>query len=194
MLYELYHGSLRKAQSLLTSLAESIDEEQRNRYRNKMQIVAMLPPRSAGSAALDPRDIRGAARIVESAREMVKQKQWEAAYSLLKQAVEINPGEPNAWTLLARAAAKTDLPGEAVQYYRRALALNPGNTILWNELGKLYLEQGELGLALAAFGQTARLKPGDPVAAEGRIDILIRLGREEEARRVREEWEKARQE
>ena len=52
-------------------------------------------------------------------------------------------------------------------------------------------DQGELGLALAAFGQTARMKPGDPVAAEGRIDILIRLGRDEEARRVREEWENA---
>jgi tetratricopeptide (TPR) repeat protein len=193
MLYELYHGSMRKARSLLSGMAGTLGEEQLNRYENKIRVLSALPSRGAGSANLDPREIRRAAQIVEGARGLVKEKEWDRAYPLLKQAVGINPGEPDAWGLLAKAAAQKALPAEAVQYYRRALALSPGNAIFWNELGRLYLSLGELGLALAAFGQSARMNPADTLAAEGRIEALLRLGRDEEASRVRQEWEKARQ-
>jgi cytochrome c-type biogenesis protein CcmH/NrfG len=122
----------------------------------------------------------------------MKRKDWNQAYQLLKQAVALNPAEPEVPGMLAGAATRKGLTSEAVQYCRKALALNPNNAILWNELGKLYLGKDELGLALVAFRQSARINPADAVAVQGRVEALLKLGQEEEARRVQEEWEKAR--
>jgi tetratricopeptide (TPR) repeat protein len=141
----------------------------------------------------DPLDIRRAAAIVESARGMTERRNWDRAYSLLKEALSINPGEQDAWRMLAVCAQQKELTAEAIQYCRRALTLNPGNPILWNQLGNLYLKQDESGLALSSFGRSGRMNPADPAAAQGRIEALHRLGRDEEALQVQKEWEKARQ-
>jgi tetratricopeptide (TPR) repeat protein len=194
MLYELHHGSAEKARTLLDGLTPRLDRETGTRYQNKLEIVSALLRGGIARARspLDPRDIRRAARIVEAARESMKRKDWNQAYQLLKQAVALNPAEPEVPGMLAGAAARKGLTSEAVQYCRKALALNPNNAILWNELGKLYLGKDELGLALVAFRQSARINPADAVAVQGRVEALLKLGQEEEARRVQEEWEKAR--
>ena len=129
---------------------------------------------------------------MESARKLIKQKNWNAAYPLLQQAVELNPVEWKNWHLLASTASVRGLNAEATLYYRKAIALSPSNPGPWNELGKLHLARNELGLALALFRQAARISPANPVAMQGRVEILIRLNRQEEARRVQEEWGKNR--
>jgi tetratricopeptide (TPR) repeat protein len=195
MLYELYHGSMEAAYSGLEKLAGKLGEEASERYRNKLRIAAgLLEGRTPGSgAATNPHDIRRAAKTIEAAREAIKRKEWDQAYLLLKEVASLSPGEPELPGLLGKAAAGKGLVSEAVQFYRKAVAANPGNPILWNELGKLYLDQDKLGLALATFRQSTRMNPADPAAARGHVETLLKLGKEEEARQVQEEWEKARQ-
>lgn len=194
-LYELYYGIRENASRLVAELSSELDEESLTRYRHKVQLVSALIAKRAArtQTTLDPRELKRAAGIVESARMLMEQKEWNQSYQLLRQAVEINPAEPDTWRLLAVSADRKGLSNEAAGYYRKALAFNPGNPILWNALGKVYLAQNELGLALAAFSQASRINPADPVAARHRIEVLKRLGREEEARRAEQEWETIRQ-
>ncbi len=195
MLYELYHGSLTRARALLAGLESRIEDESYSRYERKLEMLSAMPMGSGRPLPQpeDPLDIRRAAKIVDSAHEQIQRRDWDRAYLMLKEALSINPAERDAWSMLAGCAAQKKLTAEAVQYYRKALTLNPGNPILWNALGSLYLEQGEPGLALSSFGRSGRINPADPTAAQGRFEALHRLGKEEEARRVQEEWEKARQ-
>jgi tetratricopeptide (TPR) repeat protein len=194
-LYELYHGSAGKALVMVNELESKLEAEKVTRYRNKIQLVTTLLARSIARAraSADPRDIQKAAELVEGARTLMKQNDWDRAYQLLDQAARLNPAESGTWSLLAECATAKRLYSEAAGYYRRALAFNPTNSLLWNNLGKLYLDQEELGLALAAFGQSTAINPADPVAAEGRIEALTKLGQEDAARRVKEAWEKARE-
>ena len=195
MLYELYHGNLSKARALLEQLQSSTESNVLSRYEKKLEIVSAMPlgPDRLSSQPADPLDIRKTAQIVESARNFIAQRNWDQAYSLLKKAVSLNPGEQDVWSLLAKCAAEKDLTAEAIQYYRRALTLNPGNPILWNQLGNLYLKQEENGLALSSFGRSSRMNPVDPAAVLGRIEALHRLGRDAEALKVQKEWEETRQ-
>ncbi len=193
-LYELYHGTVEKARVLFARLSSRLDKKTLVRYGNKLVVVASLLAgrTSRARTPVDPRDIRQAVKILERARRVIKQKNWNQAYPLLRQAAQLNPAEWETWRLLGLCAAAKGLPVDAIQYYRKALALSPGNSNLWNELGKLHLARDELGLALAAFRQAACTNPADPIAMHGRVETLLRLGREDEARHVQEEWEKNR--
>jgi tetratricopeptide (TPR) repeat protein len=195
MLYEVYYGSLAGGRTLLAGLESRIQDDMFSRYQKKLEMVSVMPlgPGRLPPQPADPLDIRRAAEIVDRARVLIERKDWDRAYTLLKEALSINAGELVVWSLLAKCADRKELTGEAIHYCRKALTMNPGNPILWNQLGSLYLKQEKSGLALSSFGRSGRINPADPAAAQGRIEALLRLGRDEEARRVREEWEKARQ-
>ncbi len=186
-LYELHYGSADKARALLKHSGALVEAQTLSRYLNKMHLVSTWARKRVPASE---RDVRRAARIVESTRALIKSKKWSQAYPLLKQAVELNPAEKEAYPLLAQAAAGKGLPAKAIDCYQAALEMAPLNLEAWNELGKLHFAREELGLSLAAFGQAARIDPADPVAMQGRVETLLALGREEEARRVRAEWEK----
>jgi len=193
-IYHLYHGEAGIARLTLKPISTQTGRETAVRYANKIELVSAIKSldMSRLHGKVDTRDLKRATEIVEGARKLVKQSQWDQAYQLLKEAGRLNPGEAETWSLLGKCAAGKGLVSEAIGYYRKALVFNTKNSILWKELGKLYLGQGELGLALAAFAQVARINPTDPVAAQGRIEALLRLGQDEKAKQVREEWEKAR--
>ena len=193
-LYELYHGSLDNARSLLGRLSGKVDKKTYTRCKDKLITItpAFAESMARVRATTDSEDIRRASMTTASARRFIQQKKWDEAYPLLRQAVETYPLDWTSWYLLASAASARKLTTEAATCYHRAIALRPGNTDLWSGLGKLRLARNELGLALASFRQAARINPGNPVAMQGRVEILIRLNRKEEARRVQEEWEKNR--
>jgi lipoprotein NlpI len=63
--------------------------------------------------------------LIESARQMIDLRQWDKAQSLLKQAIGIEPDNPEAFNLLGVAR---ELNGEMIlakKMYRAAIAVDP---------------------------------------------------------------------
>jgi len=152
--------------------------------------------------------------------ENLQSNRAEAALPYLKNAVRLNPNDLQAALSLGTAYGSLNQPGRAAVSYLRATRIAPQNGNAWLQLGTAYLEQlendarlmtsdyrssayvklraaeifadeGKLNLAEDAFRTAMNsLRPAPCVSAEYGI-VLLREGREAEARKQFETQEKA---
>ena len=98
-----------------------------------------------------------------------------------REALRLNPGEPEVHTGLARALKRLGKLQEAVASFQRAVLLNPDSPATQNGLAAALAELGRLEEAIAGFRQAVRLKP-DFAEAHSNLGFALRnLGRLDEA-------------
>jgi hypothetical protein len=72
---------------------------------------------------------------------------------------------------------------EAFYAFHVAVALHPGAFKILHELGDRYRDRGDCHPALYWYGESLKVEPDSPVVRLSRINCLMDLGREEDARR-----------
>ena len=106
------------------------------------------------------------------------------AATLLAPVVGEEPGNVDAWLLLARTQLALRRPAAALEAARAALRLDPGGleTLYW--VSAAYTATGRHDLALAAAGRACAEDPGNPRLIERHGRALLAAGRLTEAERV----------
>lgn len=143
---------------------------------------------AAGQAAeqailLDPRDARGLA-IAGHVRGFLHH-QIPEALALTRQALEVNPALPSAWTFSGMAHAYAGELEVARRHLKRALALLPRNPhAFFTEAGLATVEMllGNFEATLAIGRGVLQLQPRFTAALRAQIAALGHLGRAEDAR------------
>lgn len=143
---------------------------------------------AAGQAAeqavlLDPRDARGLA-VAGHVRGFLHH-QIPEALALTRQALELNPALPAAWTFSGMAHAYAGELETARHHLRRALALLPRNPhAFFTEAGLATVEMllGHHETAIGIGRAVLQIQPRFTAALRAQIAALGHLGRSEEAR------------
>jgi tetratricopeptide (TPR) repeat protein len=143
---------------------------------------------AAGQAAeqailLDPRDARGLA-VAGHVRGFLHHRIPEAL-ALTRQALEINPALPAAWTFSGMAHAYAGELETARRHLKRALALLPRNPhAFFTEAGLATVEMllGNFAATVEIGHGVLQLQPRFTAALRAQIAALGHLGRAEEAR------------
>nr|WP_051809552.1 tetratricopeptide repeat protein [Actinoplanes subtropicus] len=106
------------------------------------------------------------------------------AATLLAPVVGEEPGNVDAWLLLARAQLALRRPAAALDSARAALRLDPHGleTLYW--VSAAYTATGRHDLAIAAAGRACAEDPGNPRLIERHGRALLAAGRLAEAERV----------
>jgi protein O-GlcNAc transferase len=101
------------------------------------------------------------------------------ALSAYERALQRRPDSASIWKNRGNALLALQRPAEASQSYRQVLALEPGRADAWRCLGLAlgFIGRGEE--ALECFDKALSL--GEDLALEDRADILMQLGRRDEA-------------
>jgi tetratricopeptide (TPR) repeat protein len=86
---------------------------------------------------------------------------WNAAESLFRKAVEIDPTNSTAYAGLGYALAGLHHPAEAAEAYERAVELNPLRTNTWLYLAGTYYSLGRYAKAADAYREYISLNPRD---------------------------------
>jgi tetratricopeptide (TPR) repeat protein len=73
---------------------------------------------------------------------------------------------------------------DAIKYYKRATTLHPFMFKLRDKLAQIYVEKGHYQEAIQELREAIRITPADPVPYINLTNILIKLGRHEDARKT----------
>jgi tetratricopeptide (TPR) repeat protein len=104
----------------------------------------------------DKKNIESRVRLVEY---YTGKKEYNDAYSLLKELSLLTPKDPVVFRKLFEIASRNNNKQEASQYLRKYLAIDPNNANAYKNLGDLLYEQKDLDGALSAYRTTVKLNP-----------------------------------
>ncbi|MFQ5713753.1 MAG: O-antigen ligase family protein [Candidatus Scalinduaceae bacterium] len=76
-----------------------------------------------------------------------------------------------------------DMSKDAIKYYKRAITLHPFMFKLRDKLAQIFVEKGHYQEAIQELKEAIRITPGNPVPYINLTNILIKLGRHEDARK-----------
>lgn len=102
--------------------------------------------------------------LLVDAETLIRAKQYERAFRLLKQFSKTRAGEPNYDSLLARAALNVGQPAEAVEAFKRVVAANPGNLPARIGLAQALVAVGDRQAARQEFERLDAMKLPDNLA------------------------------
>lgn len=115
-----------------------------------------------------------------AARE--RQGKWAASEADLKEALRLNPDQPDALNYLAYSwVDRGERLGEAVAMLERAFAQAPGSGAIADSLGWAYFKLGRTEDALAKLERAWALDPADPTINDHLGDVYAKLGRRNDA-------------
>jgi len=106
-----------------------------------------------------------------------QQKEYEVARQLLERAVQVKPGDLNAWNNLGRALAALGELEKAQAAYEQQIALNPRDQYAYNNLGLLFEREGRWDRAVESFRKQIEVHPGDASAVGNLPRALMHTGR-----------------
>jgi tetratricopeptide (TPR) repeat protein len=72
-----------------------------------------------------------------------RQGKTDKEIGTLKDYLELEPADPDAWHILASAYRKIEEYDEAIRCYRKAVETKPEMTEAWNEMGGVYFKEGK---------------------------------------------------
>jgi tetratricopeptide (TPR) repeat protein len=104
---------------------------------------------------------------------------------LARRAVAAHPGDPRAYTFLARSLTAPGDGPEREAVYRKALELSPRNPAAYFNLGQELQASGRPEEALPFVRQAAQLAPWSTPVLAGYASVLADLGQCDEAEAVR---------
>jgi tetratricopeptide (TPR) repeat protein len=126
------------------------------------------------------------------AAEHLKTGETELALFTARRAVDEDPQNAYAWSVLADAAARADDSATAQSAIERALALEPEEAYLHAERGWILDRSGRSERAVAAYRTAVKLDPSRIDYRVRTVTALLRAGRVDEAVREGEEAYRAR--
>jgi len=95
------------------------------------------------------------------AEKLAGLKRWEDVVDAYRDAVQVQPGDPEAQRRLGRALLHlVGRPAEAVEPLQEAIRLQPGDASAHADLGVALAALGRLADAVEAFDEAARIDPG----------------------------------
>jgi len=107
---------------------------------------------------------------------------YQRAEAEFRRDIEVEPDLPDNYQQLGVIYARSGNATEAEKFFREALKQDSKMASAYRELAKLYQEQGKLEPALKMIDKTMQLAPDYEGGHYLRGRILVRLGREKEAR------------
>jgi tetratricopeptide (TPR) repeat protein len=121
-----------------------------------------------------------------AANELLANEKFQAVVDVLSPWVERKVGDPQVYSMCAKAQWKLKAYDEAVGNYERAMRLDYSDAYTHLELGQLLTEMGKTGRALTEFELAIQDAPRDPLTHYNFGLALYRMGRRDEAL---EQWE-----
>lgn len=149
------------------------------RHRPSSQPYTPLPEmeRTARHQSDQPTGAMQRAVLADSRRLPIEaEKQY-------RRAIALDPSSPVARMDLAVFLARESRPVEALTEMLRCAQVAPDNATVQYRLGLILAETEQYEAALRAFGKALHLQPLFHSARESRYQLLLHLGRTEEARR-----------
>ena len=114
--------------------------------------------------------------IYERAADLIQDGKASSAVALLEPALQQNPQDLKAQTLMGMALAADNRREQANQHFRDALAANPRFSPALRNLAINEMALGDAGNARTHFEQLLQLSPADPLAhlALGELDFTAK--------------------
>jgi tetratricopeptide (TPR) repeat protein len=111
--------------------------------------------------------------FVQQASEAIQRQEYEQAIALVEQAIDLDPGNSDAYVIKGIALAQTGKPQGAVDAFRDAISRNPENGKAYFNYATHAYRQNERETALAMAREALRVDPRMTSARE-LIDIIER--------------------
>ncbi len=77
----------------------------------------------------------------------------------LKQKIEKNPKDVQAYIDLGNMYFDANMPPQAIEHYTKALELEPDNSNVWTDLGTMHRHNGDLDKAIECYQKAAKIDP-----------------------------------
>jgi len=113
---------------------------------------------------------------LKAAEKAFEDTRFEKAARLLRGAIELEPGNPEAHYALGMSLAMQNKTAEAMEAFRRTVECDPKYADAWYALGNGFEEQGMLEEAQAHFQRAVEIEPGDEETKERLAGVQRRLG------------------
>lgn len=137
--------------------------------------------REIEQAAIDAKALPQAERLAIDALLATRQGDLANSENLLRQLVELAPGDWRAHYLLGMRLFAGERYEDAAAAFERAIALDSKAGPAYNMLGYASLRRGEVEPAVSAFTQYASVNPKEPNAQDSLGEALVGAGRFSEA-------------
>jgi Flp pilus assembly protein TadD len=121
------------------------------------------------------------AESLDGARQMLRLGRFEEAEALLRVAVEVCPGSPDAVQLLGLVLSQQGRHTEAVDQMESALAMVDDQPALWVNYGTALLESDQADRAISAFQRALELRPDHAPTMNNLSAAFRKAGRTDEA-------------
>lgn len=144
--------------------------------RRVMTLLAFLAFLPATASAMSFGGSDDAGELFEDGKEAAMDGDFDTAIDKLKDVVDEEPKNADAWNLLGysyRNSGEMDLAWDA---YERALAIDPEHKGAHAYLGEWYLKQGDLDSAKAQLAKLEMLCPSGCEEREALEDSLAETG------------------
>jgi tetratricopeptide (TPR) repeat protein len=119
--------------------------------------------------------------IFEQGRASMRARDFAGAAEAFQQAVDLRPGEVDAWFRLGLARSANDEPDAAIAAYRKATEMDPGHTKAHNNLGNVLFRRGDYEEALTWYERALAIEPDYMLARYHQGWVLRHYNRNEEA-------------
>jgi hypothetical protein len=116
------------------------------------------------------------------ARSAVRHQEWADSYGLWVRTRAHVPLSYKPYHALAQQLRTMGYEAESLRAFHMAITLHPRPYQLQHELADHFRDRGECRAALYWYRESLRVEPDQPVARLSRIEGLMALGREQEAR------------
>ena len=120
-------------------------------------------------------------KLTDDALDLMKQKQYDAAAPLWRQALQLQPDDPQSLDNLGIALAYLKRDDEAADDFQKTLQADPEFVDAYINSGQIDMERRQFKEALAAFQKADQLKPASPEVHRHIGQALQALGRPFEA-------------
>jgi len=159
------------------------DQRTANRARlaRLLTIGLCLLALPAGQAQSRPSQVTSAVQLAHQGASLLRDHDAQGARQVLEQAVRLEPGNAEAWSLLATAYSQLGLEQDAIQAYGNTLRLRPDQPLALYNLGTLQLHQGRFEDAVRYLQSFRKQRPQDTSVLLPLAHCFFSLGQNVEA-------------
>lgn len=121
-------------------------------------------------------------QALQEVQVAMRQGEFDAARTRCNQMLAANPNDLDALTLSSVLAFTTGMLDEAEQTLRRLITMRPGHAEDRFNLARVLTRQNRTDDAMREYEEAARLAPNSIVPIRGKAELLVLLGRRDEAK------------